>query len=324
MRGFLQNSRGMALILTILIVSLIVALTVQFNTSMRSDLHAAVNFRDGIKLGYIAKSGFSYALAVLRRDASEGNVDSLREAWADSKALSEDSDALFGDGRFEVNLSDHSGRIQINQLIYHKGDKKGEYNPNQRQLLTIFLNSNSERFGLDPKKVDNIVDAIKDWIDEDDDPTRFSVKDSHYEKLKFQEELLLVDGITRELFYGTREKPGISRYLTTYGDDGKININTADSLILTALSKYIVGEDKGEEWLEYREDEKNGLSHYKNYPGMSDMSPDEQAKADSLLTTSSAYFEIKSQGLKGAAARQVTGMAERKDGWPRILSWKIE
>ena len=66
---FIRDNKGMALIMTILIISLIVALTLQFNTSMRSNLQAAVNLRDGIKLGCIARSGVNGALAVLHEDA---------------------------------------------------------------------------------------------------------------------------------------------------------------------------------------------------------------------------------------------------------------
>jgi len=138
MGRFLRNSKGMALILTILIISLIVSLTLQFNTSMRSNLHAASNLRDGIKLGYTAKSGFNYALAVLLEDVSEGNVDSLHEAWADPKALSKNSDAQFDEGRFEVKVSDHSGRIQINKLVTNDGRN---YNNEQKDFLTRFLKS---------------------------------------------------------------------------------------------------------------------------------------------------------------------------------------
>ncbi len=54
----IKNDKGFALILTILIISLIVALTLQFNISIRSELHAAANLRDSIKLGCIARSGF--------------------------------------------------------------------------------------------------------------------------------------------------------------------------------------------------------------------------------------------------------------------------
>jgi hypothetical protein len=42
------------------------------------------------------------------------------------------------------------------------------------------------------------------------------------------------------------------------------------------------------------------------------------------LTTSSTYFEITSEGFKGAMAKRVTGMVERKEDGFDILSWKIE
>jgi len=316
----------MALLLTILVITLIVSLTLQFNRSMRSDLHAAANFRDGIKLGYIAKSGFNFALAVLREDASEDNVDSLREGWAHLQTFSDNTATLFDRGRFQVKVSDHSGEININSLV----DKNGKYDNAQKSLLTRFLNS--PEFGLDPEETDNIVDAIKDWIDTDDEVTRFGAENIYYQALEkpyscknapleFIEELLLVRGITKELFYGTKEKPGISKYLTPYGDNGKININTADPLILRALSDEI-DEEMAEDMVTYRKNEDNDLSDpnwYKSVPGMSHVTI-----ADNLLTTSSTHFEITSEGFKGSMAKQITGMVKRKEDGFDILSWKIE
>lgn len=322
---FLRDNRGMALILTILIVSLIVALTLQFNTSMRSNLYAAANLRDGIKLSCIARSGFNGALAVLYEDASSGNVDTLRETWAHARIFSENSASLFDEGRFLVEIADLSGRIQINQLV----DQNGNYNDTQKSLLMRFLDS--PEFDLDPEEVENIVDAIKDWIDPDDETTRFGAEDSYYRALEkpylckngpfeFLEELLLVRGITTELFYGTEERPGISLYLSTYGN-GKININTAALLVLRALSDQI---DQGlaEDMVAYRKDEDNDLSDftwYKRVPGMGDVSI-----PDSLLTVSSSYFEITSEGLKGTMSKRTKGVVERKEGTLQVLSWKVE
>ena len=320
MRMFLRDNSGMALILTILIISLIVALTLQFNTSMRSDLHAAANLRDGIKLGYIAKSGFNYVLAVLLDD--DNSVDSFHDTWADSKSLSENSADLFGDDRFEVkvSVSDYSGRIQINKIV---NDDKKTYNDKQKDLLTRFLKS----FGVEDEEVSNIRDAIKDWIDADNDVTGFGgAENSYYQTLErpyscknapveFLEQLLLVKGISQEIF------SHISPYLSPYGD-GKININTAKPLVLGALSDDI-DDERVQDMLTYREDENNDLSNpnwYKSVPGMGDVTI-----PNALLTTSSTYFEITSKGLKGAMAKRVTGMVERKRGEPiKILSWKIE
>jgi general secretion pathway protein K len=325
---FLRDNRGMALILTILIVSLIVALTLQFNTSMWSNLHAAANLSDGIKLGCIARSGFNGALAVLYVDASSGDVDTLHEPWAHTGLFSGYSASLFDDGRFLVEITDLSGRIQINKLV----EGNGNYDDAQKGLLMRFLGS--PEFDLDPEEVGNIVDAIKDWIDnpDTDDVTGWGgAEDSYYQALEkpypcknapleFLEELLLVRGMTKELFYGTEERPGISLYLSAHGD-GKININTAAPLVLRALSERI-DEDLAEDMVAYREDEDNDLSDftwYKRVPGMGDVS----IPAD-LLTVSSNYFEITSEGLKGSMSKRTKGVVKRKERKLQVLSWKVE
>ena len=339
MGRFLRNSKGMALILTILIISLIVALTVEFNRFMRSDLHAAVNLRDGIRFGYTAKSGFNHTLAVLLEDSSINFFDSLHETWADSKSLSENSADLFDEGRFEVKVSDHSGRIQINKLVNEDGKN---YNDDQKGLLTRFLKS----FGIEDEEADNIVDAIKDWIDADNEVTRFGAENAHYKALdkpypcknapiEFLEELLLIRGITKELFYGTEEKPGISNFISPHGD-GKININTAGLPVLKALSEEIDNE-MVKDMDDYRMDEENeeSLSNsnwYKSVPGMDDVNI-----PPGLLTTSSTFFQIDSYGQKRdmvkdkegfkrewVTVKEVTAMVERKGHGFDILSWKIE
>jgi general secretion pathway protein K len=325
MKQLIENERGFALILTILVISLIVTLTLQFNKTMRSDLHAAVNLKDGVRLTSIARSGFAFSLAVLLKDAAENDFDTLSEAWADSRSLSSGFTSLFDDGNLDVRIIDHSGRININQLI----DQNGNFNPGQENILTRFLDS--EEFGLDPEDVGNIIDAIKDWMDPDDEVTRFGAENSYYAarekpysckngKLDFLEELLLVRGITRELFYGTKDNPGISAYLTTHGD-GKVNINTAHPLVLSRLSDQI---DQGmvENMVEYRADEKNDLKDvtwYKKVPGMSDIAVD-----SNLVTTASTNFEIIAEGVKDSMRKTVKAMVERKDGKYSILSWKTE
>jgi general secretion pathway protein K len=320
-----RDNKGIALILTILIVSLVVALTLQFNTAMRSNLHAAANLSDGIKLGCIARSGFNGALAVLHVDGFSGNADTLREDWAHIRAFSEASISLFEEGHFLVDVMDLSGRIQVNRLV----NEQGAYNDAQRNILLRFLGF--PEFGLDADEAENIVDAIKDWIDEDNEVTRFGAEDAYYLTLEepypckngpfeFPEELLLVRGVTKELFYGTEERPGISRYLSTYGQ-GKININTADPLVLRALSDRI-DEELAEEMIAYRMDEDNDLSDvnwYKEVTGMGDVT----IQGD-LITTSSTHFEIISEGIKDALRRKITGIVERKADKLEILSWKVE
>ncbi|MBW1999504.1 MAG: type II secretion system minor pseudopilin GspK [Deltaproteobacteria bacterium] len=329
MGRFLKNKDGFALILTILVISTIVALSLEFNSSIRSELQAAVNLRDGVSLRQIARSGFQFAMAVLYDDGKRTAYDSLYEDWADPERLSGYLKGMFSEGSVEVEIIDHSGRIQINNLIYHKGEKRGSYNPVQREILSRLLGS--EEFGLEPDEVDNIIDAIKDWLDPDREVTRFGAEDSYYAgldppysckdgPLDSLEELLLVRGITRELFYGTGERPGISEFLTVWGD-GKININTAQPLVLKALSKHL-DRDMVEAMVAYRSEEDNDISQprwYKQVPQMSS-----EVDMDELITTSSSIFEIRLNGFKDKMRNRCVGILERGKDSLRVLSWRVE
>jgi len=319
----LKDEKGIALILTISMIGLIVLLNMQFSRSMRTGLYETANFDDGIRLGAIAKSGFNCGLAVLFED--DPNEDSFRDTWASLKEYSSSSAALFdNDGRFETTVTDLAGKINVNRLI----NQEGEYNTKQKEILTRLLSM--PVFNLEPDEVEDILDSIKDWIDKDNEPTRFGAEDSYYQTLDHPyscrnapleslEELLLIKGITRELFYGTDEAPGISAYLTIQGD-GPININTADPLILGALSEGL-DSDMIEEMVAYRNDEKNDLNNSDWYK--SALGTNETIIDPGLITTKSAYFEIRSRGVNGSRSKEIKAIVKRKGKSLTVLSWKI-
>ncbi len=322
----LKDNRGFALILTILIVSVLMVLTLQFNNAMWAGLYSSANLRDTIRLGFIARSGINCAMAVLADDASSSSSDSLQETWAQSKELSLNSATLFEDGRFHVEISDLSGKIQVNRLI----NENGEYNEAQKMFLTRFLNL--EPFRLEPEAVGNLIDSIKDWIDPDDEVTRFGAENGYYRSVENPYackngpidslgQVRLVKGMTDALFFGTEGKPGISDSLTVYGD-GKININTAGPLVLRALSDDIDTE-MVQDMIAYRLDEKNDLTDpawYRKIPGMGHVTID-----PALIKTSSGYFEIRSAGMAEAMSRQVTTVVKRGDGSSlQIVVWNVE
>jgi len=207
-----RDEKGVALILTVTLIGIMVILTLQFSKSIRAGLYETAGFDDSVRLGAVAKSGFNCALAVLYED--DTTVDSLHDDWASLNRYSSYSAGLFdGNWSFQAVVTDLSGRIQINNLVYRSGEHKGEFNSEQKEILARLLGD--EPFDLKSDEVDDILSAIKDWIDEDDDPEGLDgAEDSYYQSLenpyscrnapfKSPDELLLVRGITRELFYGT-------------------------------------------------------------------------------------------------------------------------
>jgi len=324
-----KDNRGFALILTILIISLLLAMTLHFNGAMWAGLYASANLRDGVHLSCIARSGVDCALAVLSEDASSSSSDSLTESWARLKELSMNSDRLFEKGRFQTEIRDLSGKIPINSLV----NANGEYNEPQKELLVRFLSQ--EGFGLEPEAVGNLVDAIKDWIDPDTEITRFGAENGYYRSLDppcacrngpldSLGELRHVKGMTDGLFFGGVETgPGISEYLTVYGD-GKININTAEAPVLLALSDEM-DEDMVREMMAYRLDEGNDLSApewYRNVPGLGHVTIDPD-----LIKTSSDTFEVRSVGIgeTGHMTREVIAIVKRgAQGSIAIAAWESE
>ncbi len=305
-------------------ISIIVVLTLHFNGSMRHELNGAVNSRDNILLGYIAKSGYNLALTLLREDDS--NSDSLHDDWALLEEASSLSEGLFDAGRFYVKITDLSGRIQINSLV--KPD--GTYNEDQKQILLRLFTS--DLFALKMEESEDILDNIKDWIDRDDEPTRFGAESSFYQSLdnpytcrngylRSVNEMVYIKGISRKLLYGTKDSPGLKEFLTVYGDrSGRININTADRYILMSISEELDPE-MVDEILAYRADMDNDLGKvlwYKDTLGTG-----EDIINPSLLTIKSSYFEILSTGFKETAEKELKANIKRAGDRFTVLSWEI-
>ena len=321
----LMNNRGVALVLVILMISIIIAITLQLNISSRSEIYEAANLGDGVRATCAAKSGFYMGEALLHED--KNSFDSLNEDWANLEFVSAGSGTFFDGEYFRLNIEDESGKIPINSLVKDIGNG---YNENIKDLLERFLSL--PEFNLDEQQVSDIVDAVKDWIDEDDEVTDFGAENMYYRGLEKPysckngpldciEELLLIKRITEDLYYGTGETPGMAKYLTLHGE-GKININTTPNLILKALSDEITDEMVSN-MDEFRRNEENNLSEptwYQKIPGMAGITIDPE------ITTKSDTFRITSTGYLNSISKRVSGVIKRhSDGKTvRILSWKVD
>ncbi len=314
------NNRGIALITVILIIVILVAVVVELNRSSRADIYDAANLSDGIKLTYIAKSGFYGAVALLTN--SSNNYHTLRDDWADMETISMQSNTLFPEGYFIARIEDETGKIPLNKLI--NGD---DYNQNIKEILSRLLSQ--PEFGLEARKVDEIIDSIKDWIDADDNTSGYGAESGYYAALESPykaknapfdciEELLMVKGMTKEIFYGTKDRPSLAKFVTT-DSDGLININTAPKMVLRALNDQI-SPDLADALDEYRTKENNDLSTiqwYKNVAGMETIT----LKQD-LITVKSSYFKIVSTGKMNNMSKAIRGIVRKEDQTVKIISWR--
>ena len=322
MKKIFHRNRGIALITVLLIIVILFAVAIEIYRSSLSDTYDARNLSDGIKLTYIAKSGFYGAAALLTN--SQKPYDTLRDDWANMETISLQSNTLFPEGYFIAKVEDETGKIPLNIIINDNPD-----NPVIKNMLIRLLEQ--PEFGLEPRKIDEIVDSIKDWIDADEEVTGFGAESSYYAsldppysaknaQLDCIEELLMVKGVTKEIFYGTKDKLGLAQYVTA-DSDGLININTAPKMVLRALADGITAElaDKLDE---YRTKEGNDLSDkqwYKKVPGMADVNIPQE-----LITVKSNYFKIISTGKMNNMSRTITGIVQRQQGQKsvKIIKWR--
>ena len=319
-----SSRRGIALIVVLLMVAVLVAITIQWNRSSRSEVYEAANLSDGIRLRYVAESGFYAGEALLLSDRN--GFDALTEKWAKAEELTRRSEEFFDNGSFQLLIEDEGGRIPINRLV-----NGNLYNATVRDILLRLLTG--PYFRLSKARAGDIIDAAKDWMDADGEVTGGGAEEGYYAglgrpyaaknaPLDCIGELLMVRGMTRELFYGTEESPGLATCLTIFGD-GKININTASKPVLRALSAEMT-DDGVEELDEYRRNEKNDLTDpgwHSRIPGAADWNI-----PSGLISVGSDTFRIVSIGRQGRMERRITSVVKRQNDRKKVdlLSWKVE
>jgi len=315
----LQNQSGIALITVILIISILVAAALELNRSSRTDVYDAANLSDGLKITYIAKSGFYGAAALLANSANA--YETLRDDWANAEILSVPSKALFTNGYFRVRIEDEKGKIPLNKLV-----TGSTVNADIKEVLLRLLRE--PEFGLKERQASEIVDAIIDWVDDNEEITGLGAESSYYaskappyaaknEALDCIEELLMVKGITNDLFAGTKEKPPLRQFVTIYGT-GAISINTAPKMVLRSLSPDISVElaDKMDE---FRKNKSNNLSSadwYKNVSGMGSVT----IKPQLIEVAKSNYFRIEATGVADQMTQGISGVMQRSPF--QIMSWR--
>ncbi len=333
-----KNNRGIALLITITIITILIAVTLELNRKMRSSVISTAATRDLLTLSHMASSGINAAIAMLVKDKNESDIDSLQEDWADPEKIAEIlKDIPFEDGNVTLKISDELAKIQVNALVSFPEGRN--FNESQRNLWErllrqlILLDESFE--DADPT---SIINSVKDWLDfgDDDAITGLNGAESDYYKdldlpysckngpFTHLGELVLVKGITPELFHGFGGIPGISKYMTIYGVknaggnnftyEGKININTAELPVLMAIlpSEY---EYLAQNIYDYRKETSDSKyihdlsspTWYKKVPGWSD-----EIKIDNLITRSSDFFRIESTATLNKMKTSLTAVVHRE------------
>ena len=266
----MKSETGIALFLVLWVLTLLSVIAGEFCFAMRTEVNMTRNFKEQTETYYIALAGLNRAIGEMIRNElmppdktttetpgkeEAPEVEEKSDRWrinAEIPAIS------YGEGEYTVRIGNESGKININDA--------------NEGMLKMMLRG----FELDEQEKSVIVDSILDWRDKDDLhrlngaeddyyrslPTPYECKDGDFDSV---EELLMVRGITPEIFYG-----GLRDMVTVFkpskkgsrvrqqglrmikSDSSKININAASRQLLLALPS--MTEDLVQAIIDYRKE----------------------------------------------------------------------
>lgn len=238
MNGRPKHSNGAALIVALLAVAIVTLLSVTLSSDflllfrrVENQLHAeqAVSYLRGAE---------GVARAVLLQDSQQGNTrDSFDEPWHDDLRFATDFGWIAG------NLEDMQGRFNINNLAQRGATPKGQLTAAQQQLIRL-LQTLELKEPLAVDEAQELVEAITDWVDSDDDVSGFGGAESDYyadleptagraanRGIVAPSELRWVRGMTPEIYRA------LAPLVTAWPPGGgSVNINTALPQVLASIN----------------------------------------------------------------------------------------
>lgn len=328
----LYNQDGMALVLALMAVSFLVAITVQLASSVNFQMQGANNLGNSIQLDAINRSGLNLIRAALAVDLEENKYDSFHDSW--NKLGEEDAPSIFGQGKLDIKVTDLSGLLQVNALVPEEKDKN-KFTKLQTAQIQIWKRLlTSGKFAVEgDDQADEIIDALIDWIDENDEERDHGAESGYYlsqspsyevrnAPIIYPEELLLIRGMTKELFYGNEEHLALRDYLTVAGREGKININSSPVVLLMAIDENL-SEEAAQALDEFRreEDNKDVLANPNWYKQVNNSL---EFDAD-LVTVQSRYFRVSVTAKHNEWTRNSEGILERdpEEGVQKLVYWEV-
>jgi general secretion pathway protein K len=312
-----KYDRGIALLATLLAISLMTLLVVEFSTTAALEYRAAANQANELRAYYLARSGIQVGLAVLvqdsvRKSRAKYQYASLDQFWAQPIAP-----IRVDGGTVSMSIIDEERKIDINKLFDQQKREPDE------QFAAIFTRLLSN-LGLSPA----LMPILIDWLDPDSIESDGGAEADYYLRLMPPYEprngpmptigdLRMLKGMDDVTFLR------LSRYLTTMQTGAGpccINANTAPPEVLAALAPELENDaNLVKQIVDVRDIRPfSQVTDLLNLPGISAIS--EHIKP--FLTVNSQYFLITAQGdFAGARKRIYATFRHNMNGTALLMNW---
>jgi len=252
-----ETRRGVVLLAVLMVVAFLSLAAYRFNDNMMAEYRATDSAVRLAQARSIADSGVAFVLSEL----AQGNIPLAGTVQSISLVNGSQS------ATFEIlTVDDESAKWNINALL--------QVDPTGKTLKDTLKRLQPQI----PVLGDAIIDAVVDWVDNDDTIGDAGAESEYYNTLQPPyyckngpldtiDELLLVKGVTPEVLFGDSSNPGLSKYFTVYSREqnlvppsnastnawnAKVNLNSADLPTLQQELNTVAGEQVSNFVMAYR------------------------------------------------------------------------
>lgn len=255
-----DGEEGIVLLLVLVLVVVAISTAYAMSKTSLIEVLASRQSAQHTRADLLARSGVGLAERALVDDLLEGTdvtrtVESDLDAWA---LLSRQEIELPGGALLRVRIHDAGNKIDINALVDAEGKRIGESSKTFLKAVFAHLRDTAPEFkgssALGDQEIDDLSDAILDWIDKDDETRVGTPEPEYYVEIKKAkspplnrpvfslDELAPVPGMDPLLL------EALKAYFTPYpmfpgSDGGGVNLNTAPAHVL-ALIFHGVADDQ--------------------------------------------------------------------------------
>jgi len=327
-RDLLRDRSGVAIVIVLWVVLVLSLLISGFAFTMHVETHVALYARMELKAEMLARSGIEVAkmqLILHQQSATDSGFDAPNQDWATNETLYVDHE--LGEGTFNVKVTDEESKIPINVATEAQ----------LKRLMDLLM--------LDPSDGDVIVDSIQDWIQPGELTRLNGAKSDYYLSLSPPyrakdgpmdrvEELLLVRGVTPELFHGTPAteqdpaRPGFADIFTTM-TSGTINVNTALPIVLETMLgldegqvQAVVTHRDGPDGVAGTDDDMPFRTTTEFFGVIGNRDPNAQQAMQGLVSVTSTFFTVKSTGSVGGIKHTILATLRRDGANVQIVMWR--
>jgi type II secretory pathway component PulK len=206
--SYIRNSSGYVLIIILIITTLLISIASEFIVVAQTNIGYGQKLKNRLRAGYLAKSGIQLCQFILYADlkgmgaemitgkATDKDTDSYNDMWAINVP-----ELPIEDGFLKLEIVDENSKINLSVLANEFTDRTKFYYFTQNFLMNMGL-------PLD------IADAIHDWVDIDEQKMPYGAEgpdyyqtlsppyDSKNNAMDSVDEMLLMKGMTPEIYYG--------------------------------------------------------------------------------------------------------------------------